>query len=297
VAEFNEPRFRYFHNGTNLGMMPSFNKSIERSRGQFVVVITDDDPVYPDMVQTLYDLHRKHPGYGVYSGGHDTIFTGSLQAGMAKARVGTNSGLANWDLGAEKVFSPSEFAHAFLDGTIGGSMLWSVGLIRRDIALSVGGIPVFGTPHLADVCYLLLCGTKEGCVYINTALGCRTIHDDNYSYREANYESIYAAPEAFYRWALEHLPAELNTPQLQNVLARSIGRDLTVVVISIKKMLQIQGVKSPAFETFRRRFFHLPLLRKWKRKYYIAVYFPNAFELFLVARKMFFRTPIKQAGQ
>src|SRR5690242_19829824 len=62
VAEFNDPRFRYFSNGTNLGMIGSFNKSIDRSRGEFVVPITDDDPAYPDMVQTLYDLHLKYPG-------------------------------------------------------------------------------------------------------------------------------------------------------------------------------------------------------------------------------------------
>ena len=68
IAELNDPRFLYFPNGNDLGMIASFNKSIERSRGQFVVPITDDDPVYPNMVQTLYDLHLKYPGHGVYSG-------------------------------------------------------------------------------------------------------------------------------------------------------------------------------------------------------------------------------------
>src|ERR1700761_4812840 len=59
VAALQDARFRYFPNGTNLGMVSSFNKSIERSKGRFIVTITDDDPAYPDMVQTLYDLHLK----------------------------------------------------------------------------------------------------------------------------------------------------------------------------------------------------------------------------------------------
>lgn len=286
VAEFQDPRFRYFHNGTNLGMINSFNKSIERSRGQFVVVITDDDPVYPDMLQVLYDLHIKYPGYGLYFGGHDTVFTGLLQARMAKARVGTNSGLANWDLDTEKVFSAAEFPRVFLDGTIGGSLLWSVGVMRRDIALAIGGVPNFGTPHLADCSYILLGGVREGCVYVNRALGARVIHDENYSYAEANYETIYKAPEGFYNWTIQRLPPVMNTPHLQKLLVHFVGRDMTIVVIAIKKMLQLQQVKSEKFEDFSRRFFNISFLRKWKRKYYIAVHFPRLFELFLSFRNL-----------
>lgn len=286
AAEFNDPRFRYFPNGTNLGMIRSFNKSIERSRGHFVVPITDDDPVYPNMVQTLYDLHLKYPGHGLYIGGHDTVYTGLLQARMAKARVGTNSGLSNWDLGVEKVFSPAEFLQVYLDGTVSGSMLWSVGAIRRDIALAVGGIPDYGTPHLADASLLLLSGAREGCVYVNIALGCRTIHDANYSHAEANYETLYKAPEAFYNWTLDRLPPELNTPELRLLMAFYIGRDMTVVVIAIKKMLQLQRVHSERFEAFRQQFFSLPFLRRWKRKYVIATRFPRLFEFFLVSRNL-----------
>ena len=297
VAELQDPRFRYFSNGTNLGMIASFNKSIERSRGQYVVPITDDDPVYPNMVQTLYDLSNKYPGYGVYAGGHDTVFTGLLQARMAKAKVGTNSALVNWDLNAEKTFSAPEFCQAFLDGTIGGSLLWSVCAIRRDIALSIGGIPDYGTPPLADVGFILLSGANAGLAYINTSLGYRTIHETNYSYSESSYENIYKASEAFYKWVLDRLPPALNTPQLQQLLTHYIGRDMTVVVIAIKKMLLMQQVKSEKFEEFRRRIFRLPFLKKWKRKYFIAVHYPNMFELLLALRKMLFPPPLNNSGK
>src|SRR5260221_7716755 len=297
VAELQDPRFRYFSNGANLGMIASFNKSIERSCGQFVVPITDDDPVYPNMVQTLYDLFDKYPGYGIYAGGHDTVFTGLLQARMAKARVGTNSALASWDLNAENTFSAWDFCLAFLEVTFGGSLLWSVCAIRREIALSIGGIPDYGAPPLADAGFILLSGANAGLVYVNTALGCRTIHDTNYSYSESSYDNIYKASEGFYKWMLDRLPPAVNTPQLKRLLTHYIGRDMTVVVIAIKKMLLMQQVKSEKFEEFRRRFFNIPFLKKWKRKYYIAVYYPNTFELFLAFRKMLFPPPLNNSGK
>ncbi len=103
VKECNDPRFRYFPNNANLGMVNSFNKSIERARGEFIVMITDDDPAYPEMLETLHDLYLRHPGYGMYIGAHNTVFDRLEQASMAKARVGINSALAaDWELGAEK---------------------------------------------------------------------------------------------------------------------------------------------------------------------------------------------------
>jgi hypothetical protein len=135
---------------------------------------------------------------------------------------------------------------------------------------------------------LILAGATAGGVYINTSVGVRTIHDQNFSYAEANYEAIYKAPEAFYRYTLNHLPPALNTPQFQAKLAHFTGMDMTTVLITIKKMLALQKVNSRKFEDFRRRFFAIPILRKWRRKYLIAVHFPNLFNLLLDFRRMIF---------
>ncbi|GGA86312.1 glycosyltransferase family 2 protein [Puia dinghuensis] len=297
VGELQDPRFRYYPNKANLGMVASFNKSIERSRGEFIVMITDDDPVYPEMLQVLHDLTIQYPGYGMYIGGHDTFFGGLLQARMAKAHVGMNSSLSDWELGAVKTFSPGEFPLAFLDGRFSGGLLWSVAIVKREIALSIGGFPDYGTPHLADCSYLLLSGSRAGCVHINTSLGNRAIHDDNYSYSSANYESIYKAPEGFIRWTEERMPSGSITPEIRQAITHYIGRDMTVYAISIKKMHQTLGVKSPEFEQFRRRFFRLAPMRKWRRKYFISVNYPNLFELFLDFRKVLFPPKIKIPGK
>jgi glycosyltransferase involved in cell wall biosynthesis len=58
VVEGFDQRFKYFPNETNLGMKKSFNKSLDRSSGEFIVMIADDDPVYPDMLETLLNLEK-----------------------------------------------------------------------------------------------------------------------------------------------------------------------------------------------------------------------------------------------
>jgi glycosyltransferase involved in cell wall biosynthesis len=286
VQELQDARFKYYHNGDNLGMVRSFNKSIERATGQFIVMITDDDPVYPEMLQTLYDLSLQYPGYGMYFGGHNTYFESLLEARMSKVKIGMISGLADAEIGAVKEFNASVFPLKYLQTELAGQLLWSTGVVKREIVLEVGGFGDFGTPHLADCAYVLLSGSRAGLVYINQALGHRTIHKENYSYSNANYESIYKAPEGFYRWVMDRLPTAGIDTGLQNALQHYVGRDLTVSVIFIKKMLDSTHQKNPVFEDFARRFFKLPYLKRWRRKYFISTHFPRSFEFFLAVRKL-----------
>ncbi len=46
----NDNRIRYFHNHDNLGMIKSFNKSIERAETDYIVMVTDDDPIQPEFL-------------------------------------------------------------------------------------------------------------------------------------------------------------------------------------------------------------------------------------------------------
>src|SRR5579862_9119368 len=94
-SAFDDERIRYFPNGENLGMKKSFNKSLDRSRGSFIVMIADDDPVYPDMLETLFKLERQYPGYGMYMGGGDLYCMTVSLAELNGLRIGTNTFLNN----------------------------------------------------------------------------------------------------------------------------------------------------------------------------------------------------------
>jgi len=293
VKELQDSRFKYFHNGDNLGMIRSFNKCIERSCGKFIVFVTDDDPMYPEMLQTLYNLSLQYPDYGAYFGGHNTYFETLVEARVAKVRIGMVSALADTDIGAITAFSAEEFPLKFLQTDLSTQLNLSEGIVRREIALEVGGLADYGTPPMADLSYVLLSGSRAGLVYINTPLGHRTIHNENYSHSKANYDSIYKAPEGFYKWTMDRLPAERKDAQLNKAMQHYVGRDLTVQVIFIKRVLNYNQQKSPAFEEFVGRFFKIPLLRKWRRKYYISTHFPRCFEFFLALRKLLSPQPKK----
>ena len=65
---FNDSRIKYDFNAVNLGMVKSFNKAIDRSIGEFVVMVTDDDPVDSNMLEYFYLLQKQYPEFSLYSG-------------------------------------------------------------------------------------------------------------------------------------------------------------------------------------------------------------------------------------
>ncbi len=78
-------------------------------------MIADDDPVYPDMLETLLSLKEKYPGYGLYLGGCNWFCTEPKIAELYSLKVGMNSCLANMSVGKEMVFSSSEFLKNFFN--------------------------------------------------------------------------------------------------------------------------------------------------------------------------------------
>ena len=62
-----DDKFKYYSNEQNLGMKKSFNKSLERSSGQYIVMIADDDPVYPGKGSAIF-LHYARADFSPTAG-------------------------------------------------------------------------------------------------------------------------------------------------------------------------------------------------------------------------------------
>ncbi len=50
------------------GMIKSFNESVRRSQTEFIVMVTDDDPIETDFLATMFDLYKRYPNFSAYCG-------------------------------------------------------------------------------------------------------------------------------------------------------------------------------------------------------------------------------------
>jgi glycosyltransferase involved in cell wall biosynthesis len=283
VESMGDPRFKYFPNGENLGMKPSFNKSLERSSGEYIVMIADDDPVYYDMLQTLMDLKAKYPGYGMYMGGCDWFCEDKQVAKMNNMRVGTNSCISS-EHNLEEVFTlaPAEFIHSLLKFTIFKHYLWSTCIVKREILVRMGGIPDYGTPFLGDFAYMSVSGS-EGCVLINKALGCQTMHRENFGRNQD--EQLPVLAKRFPVYMTEKLSGLAGWESLKNEIMWFLSLWLIehlTFLFRYKKAnnLPLQSLQDAEKEVFRNDF-----MKKYKFKYFLKKNFRGLHDLLLKIKK------------
>jgi glycosyltransferase involved in cell wall biosynthesis len=170
----NDNRIKYFHNGDNLGMIKSFNKSIQRAETDYIVMVTDDDPVEPEFLSYFYNVHKQHPQYSIYCG-----------FGRKKTKP----------LETEYI-NKEYFIQEIIDPDKTYELLWSSSIIKRSDALKIGCIPDYGSPHLADHAFLALVGNVNGGVIVNKMFSSLTSHNTNFS--KLHFEAYLAGCEGFY---------------------------------------------------------------------------------------------------
>jgi glycosyltransferase involved in cell wall biosynthesis len=287
VEGFNDPRFKYFPNETNLGMKKSFNKSLERSTGSYIVMIADDDPVYPDMLETLVDLCHKYPTYGMYLGGCNWFCTNPKIASLYSLRVGMNSCLANKDISEVQEYSPSAFLKNFFNFNIFPSYLWSTCMVSRDILLEKGGVPDYDTAFLGDYAYLSVMASHSGCVVINYPLGHQTIHDQNFG--RAQNEQIGKAAVNFIGYVSEKIKHVHDWGVIEQTMKRFVALWVLTHLAFLKKYYSIFTDETIDLSVYERQIFTLPLMKKYKTKYFLKTKMPAVHD-FIVRNKRRFIT-------
>ncbi len=288
VKEINDSRIHYECNEKNLGMVKSFNRSLYKAATEYVVMITDDDPVYPEMLETLYGLSINYPGFGIYYGGCDIMCMNPDVASSSRLKVGTNSCLANLPIGTIRTFEGKDFPLAYFNGEIGGHILWSTGIVKREIAVQIGGMPDFGAPYNTDFGYIVLSGSRQGALLLNTSLGCQVVHGQNYGFTEADFEKFYITPQAFYNSIISNLPSEVDLNKLRKPLQTFIARWVVEYAVSIKKFLRNKKMNEKGFDVYANKIFKISYIKKWKLKYFLALNFPNLFELLIQIKSRYF---------
>lgn len=164
ALEFHDSRIKYFHNGENLGMIRSFNKSIERAMADYIVMVTDDDPVDQHLLADMHALHQQYPGFSIYGG-----FMRSIMSDLPE------------------IIRAENFIAEILDPKKTPWMLWSSCIMERLIVLQNNGIPDYGSPHLADHALIAMVGSKGGAVLVQKKYSFLSSHDSNFSKFNFNY--------------------------------------------------------------------------------------------------------------
>jgi glycosyltransferase involved in cell wall biosynthesis len=271
IGSLLDDRLRYSCNEADVGMNASFNRSLAKARGQFVVMITDDDPVYPEMLETLKDLAAQHPGYGAYFGGCDVFQVNPVIASFTLHRVGTNSCLAPLPLGTVREFTAEKFPHSFFGGELDMYLLWSVGMVRREIAQTVGGLPDYGSPYLGDFAYTACAGSHSGCVIINQSLGCQTVHDFNFGRKECG--ELRKAAEGFVGYITQKFSSRPDWPQLKPKVEKFIGQWVVLHGLFLRQYFRHLKIADHDLHAVLRDVFRVPYIRRFRIYYYLGALF------------------------
>jgi glycosyltransferase involved in cell wall biosynthesis len=287
VESISDTRFRYHCNGSNLGMKASFNKALSLATGEFIVMIADDDPVYPDMLETLVALAEKYPGYGMYMGGCDWYCTTSELSELYKLRVGTNSCLSDrYDIGHVEVYSTEQFLVNLYTLKIFRHFLWSTGMVRRDLLQQMGGIPDYGSPFLGDYAYMSVASAGKGCVIINKSLGRQTIHSENFGRNQNEQLPVVVRnfPE-FLDKKLGHLPA---WTELRKLMLRFTGI-WAVEHMAFLYSYQVKNNKSDinSFISAEKEVFSVDYMKSFRLKYFLKKHFRGLHDLLVRIKAKF----------
>ena len=290
VEGFNDLRFKYFPNPENLGMKKSFNKSLERSSGNYIVMIADDDPVYPDMLETLINLKNKYPGYGMYLGGCDLFCTHHQVAELYGLKVGTNTCLSNkHDLNYTEVFQPGDFVKKLFTFGIFPHYLWSTGIVKREILIERGGVPDYGTPFLGDYAYLSIMGSHSGCVIVNRSLGCQTVHDQNFG-RNQN-EQLLTVVTNFPKYLSDKLSYLPEWPVIEKMALRFVALWVTGHMAFLHHYQDLHKDENKASLVLaEKEIFKINFMKEYRFKYFLKKNFPIIHDTAVKFKKSFNQT-------
>lgn len=284
VEKLKDVRFKYFTNSTNLGMKPSFNKSIERSVGEFIVMIADDDPVYFDMLETLTNLYNLFPLKGMFMGGCDWFCVDAKTAAFYNMKLGTNSCLSNKLLYKEvKNFTAEEFLIQFFTFKFFPHYLWSCCMVKKSIINGFGGTPDYGTPFLGDYAYMSTMATVNGAVVINKALGCQTLHDSNFGRNQ--HDQLITVSTNLPNYFIPKIKNFKGAKEIEKVFFHFLGMAMVSHISFLQAYFKKEKVAVPELNEVAKKVFALPYMKPFLFKYFIKKNYPIAHDLLVKLKK------------
>lgn len=216
VESFSDKRVKYFHNTNNLGMIKSFNRSIDRAETPFIVMVTDDDPIEKDFLSFFFQLHNQYPGYSIYCG---------------FLRKKTKPGQI-------EIIDRNDFIDEILDPDKTYSLLWSSCIMNREAMLQIGKIPDYGSPHLADHALIVMTGSIKGGIVINKMYSSLTLHENNFS--KSNLDYYVTGCKGFYTTITGYCHESIHYNKSEKAVIKHLSKWFISAFFNLKKYYTIK---------------------------------------------------------
>ena len=206
VESFDDPRIRYYENERNLGkrsIVLNWNKCLEYARGEYFVLLCDDDLLDADFVTNLLGLADRYPGCDVF---HSRTRFLDNERGDIK---GVSAEWPEWE-------SFEDFASRVLTGAKHHTI--TEFLFRTRSIRSKGGYVVFPAGYYSDTASVLRFADSGGICSFKEPLATYRKNENCISSRsDYAIEKSRAALE-FYQWIQNVYPQIASKSDLENML-------------------------------------------------------------------------------
>lgn len=203
VRSYEDPRIRYVRHETNLGAQGNFEYCVDAARGDFFLMLHDDDRIDPDLVETCIDALDTTTKVGYVRTGNRLINgEGNVIRECANGAAGTTGvdALLAW-MRCQNYWALS-------------STLYETAALRQ-----IGGFPTSDFPHTFDCHATANIALHHGGIELEPPKACFRIHEGELSHKIAPKKWIdewQRLHEAILSWA----PTEADRAAL-----RSQGRE------------------------------------------------------------------------
>jgi glycosyltransferase involved in cell wall biosynthesis len=170
VASFDDPRIRYSRSATNIGMDPNFNRVLELTETEYVVLLPDDDLLRPDYLEATLELIERSPEVGVVHTAFDIVDGDGEVVDSGRSLLETAEPVA------------IESGEQFLERSMLSSwtVCWSSALFRTSAIRAAGGLRPEHEP-IADFSLLMRIALDWQVAYLNRPVAALRVHPDAYS--------------------------------------------------------------------------------------------------------------------
>jgi cellulose synthase/poly-beta-1,6-N-acetylglucosamine synthase-like glycosyltransferase len=164
---FADERLRVIRQPSNIGLMPNWNACVAAARGEYLVLVCDDDQIDPWLLERCVAILAGRPQVPIVVGLSNLHSTALNHTFAARRSRHLQTGIV----------SGTDILLAYLKNEIGVIASCSV-MCRTDVLQHHGGFPM-GFPHTADIAAwapLLFLGEAG---FLNEACATWTSHDDS----------------------------------------------------------------------------------------------------------------------